>query len=310
MNKQNKYFMLLDDGCDKTEKVIELLKFKSFSYTKQITSNLEVRLIISHIGWRSNWNLTNVEAACKLLLNDINEKKVKYELKGGISNGPDYRKAGDKYFDFTCYISDCESIIENSTSEVECFNKFLELSKKKSTETCIANLFHLFLPLDIDMQALADKKVNKKEYLQEMSNNLEVLYRLKKYDSKNINHHYQQKLYDLWYLLRSGIRNKELLVEIEKHASSELKNLTPIDNPSNELLVIAGINNKNPKASRVYKFFESLDARKVEGKDLAEAVDYLCKPFINIKIKGNDDITTFHDWYCALAKCLRNENKS
>lgn len=198
------------------------------------------------------------------------------------------------------------------------YNKTLEnalksIDKKyinKSLNVTVNKILNLFLPLDIDMQALKDAE-SPKVFLRNIYEDLDELYRFKKYDRKNIDYHYRQKLYDLWYLLRSGIRNKELLVEIEKHASSESKNLTPIDNPSEALLKIAGINNNTPKASRVYKFFESLDnARKMDGKDLTKTIKNLSNPF-DIKIKEEKKkITTFHEWYCALAKCLRNENKS
>jgi len=301
MNKQNKYFMLLDDYSDKTERVIELLNSKRFSYTKQITPDLEVRLIISHIGWRSNWKLENVETACNYLLENINQNKVKYELKGGISNGPDFQKKGERYFNFTCYISDCETIIENSLSEEECFNKFLELSKKKSTEICKARLLHLFLPLDIDMQALEmiqndPEKVNK-YLLGDKDRDIEGMF-----EGREGDEHYRQKLYDLWHLLGK----QDYLGQIGKNASSEVEICTPIDNSSPLLQKLAGLDDYDPKESPVYNFLESLDTRKKDDMDVT--AEDLCKPFnLEIEVNGKkEEIKSFHNWYCVLASCLRD----
>lgn len=85
------------------------------------------------------------------------------------------------------------------------FEWLLKLCKKKtninevpwSWASTINKILRSFLPLDIDMQALSNEKVNKEKYLQEMAKDIDGLYSSK--EKKNT--HYRRKLYDLWYLL-------------------------------------------------------------------------------------------------------------
>lgn len=259
------------------------------------------------------WHLSSASVELPNLQNTIDKLKKYFPnavLKVGKSQDEGYRKETErsKYFHFVLDRLSLEAEFDKYNWNIDRIVKkgikgFNERVKKENVKNYF--LMH-FLPLDIDMQALKDAE-SPKVFLENMYEDIKVLYRLKKYDSKNINHHYRQKLYDLWYLL--GQEN--LLKKIGEDASSKVKNLTPIDNPSEALLKIAGINNNDPKASQVYKFFESLDnARKMGDKDLTKTIKNLFNPF-DIQIKEEKKkITTFHEWYCALDRYLRNETKS
>lgn len=138
----------------------------------------------------------------------------------------------------------------------------------------IPYLLHLFLPLDVDMQALEMIKENKRqEYLEEMY-------------ADNIS--YLQKLHDLQYLVNGK----------DNGASKEAKSLLQGQPPFAEkegmnrdkLSQLSGITN-----SYVYQFFEILDRKESNPNKL-----------LNFNW-GIDKVNSLHDWYCALAECLRGE---
>ncbi len=186
----------------------------------------------------------------------------------------------------------------NNTSWEEAFDNLWDHCVKTNEKKKVNEILRLFLPLDIDMQALEiiqkdEEKVRK--YLHS-NKDIEGMFQSRKGDN-----HYRQKLYDLWYLI--GEKPPE---DGNWKPSEEAKKLTPIDNPDPNLRKLAGLNNGSPKESPIYKFLEFLDTSKNDGKDIKDVTDYLCNPFKNWKI-NNKDINTFHDWYCALASCLRGE---
>lgn len=237
------------------------------------------------------------------------DKRSDFKYKFAVSNDDQFREYSDgaKWFSIDARDWDNFSVLFQK-GDAYCLTHGLknlpEVNKKEQIKKIVSYLLHLFLPLDIDMQALADKKVDKQKYLQEMKHDLADLYKSGEYAGKDKNKHYRQKFYDLWYLLG----RKEYLGKIKKSASVKVNSLTPIDNPSNDLLNLSGFDNGDPKESPIYKFLESLDAIKVNGKDLAKVKDYLLEPFKNKGLKINDEeINSFHDWYCALAKCLRGK---
>jgi len=121
------------------------------------------------------------------------------------------------------------------------------------------------------------------------------------FENRESDEHYRQKLYDLWHLLGK----KYYLRQIGKNASSKVENLTPIDNPHDDLLKLAGLSNGNPKGFAIYTFLESLDTGKKDDRDIT--AEDLCKPFnLVIEVNGKkEEIKSFHNWYCALASCLR-----
>ena len=178
----------------------------------------------------------------------------------------------------------------------EMFDNLCEYIKKKSTELTPAFLLHLFLPLDIDMQALQATK-NPKDYLNDIYTDLDKLYKSGKYKEGKIDEHYRQKLYDLWYLLEPSKENN-------RRASPEAKKLTSTDNPHDDLLKLAGLSNGKSEEFPVYNFLESLDTRKKDDMDVT--AEDLCKPFnLEIEVNGKKkEINSFHNWYCALASCL------
>jgi len=173
--------------------------------------------------------------------------------------------------------------------------------KIRDQEKIISTILHLFLPLDIDMQAMKTTK-NPKDYLNDMYADLEDLYNLDKYKGRDKNDHYRQKLYDLWDLL-------ELSKENKRRASPEAKKLTSIGIPD-ALLKLAGLSNGNPKESPIYKFLGVLDTGKKDDMDVT--AEDLCKPFnLEIEVNGKkEEINSFHNWYCALASCLRGAEKA
>jgi len=173
--------------------------------------------------------------------------------------------------------------------------------EKKRVNYPTANLLHLFLPLDIDFQAL-QATTNFDGFFHEMYTNLEKLYKSEEYKDRKSDEHYRQKLYDLWHFLGK----KDYLRQIGKKPSSKVENVAPIDNPSPSIQQLAGLSNGNPKESPIYQFLKALDERKKDGNDLKEEVDYLLTPFKFIELKiGDDEINSFQDWYCALDSCLR-----
>jgi len=170
---------------------------------------------------------------------------------------------------------------------------FPKIKARKDRQKAVLGLIHLFLPLDIDMQALETTE-NKESYFNDMYADLEELYKSGKYKYGKSDEHYRQKVYDLWYLLDPSPKNKN-------RASPEAKKLTSIDNPPDALLKIAGLGNRIPEEFLIYKFLEALDGKKTE------AINYFLAPFESSGLKGCDgkEIKSFHNWYCALALCLR-----
>lgn len=139
----------------------------------------------------------------------------------------------------------------------------------------LQKILRIFLPLDIDMQALEAAK-DKEGYLSDMYKDLESLYK----SVKNKDEHFRQKLYDLWYFLDPE--------KYKEKASHDAKNFDPIPVDKTENLKLhAGFNCKKPEESPVYKFFESLDNKLLGGK-----------------FKVNDGYS-FHDWYRKLGECLK-----
>ncbi len=194
-------------------------------------------------------------------------------------------------------------ILENSNSEKikQDFLALFELFNKSPIDKLFIRkryLLHLFLPLDIDMQALKATE-NQEGYLNNMRTDLDEPYKSGKYKDGKIDEHYRQKLYDLWFLLKPSEENKE-------RASPEGIKLTPINNPHDDLLKLAGLGNGISEESPIYKFLESLDERKTK------AINYLLEPFESSDLKECDgkEINSFHDWYCALASCLRGVEAS
>ncbi|WKZ15481.1 MAG: hypothetical protein QY317_16425 [Candidatus Jettenia caeni] len=143
----------------------------------------------------------------------------------------------------------------------------------------LQKILRIFLPVDIDMQALEATK-DKKGYLADLYRDLESLYE----SGKNKDKHFQQKLYDLWYFLKP--------VKYKEKASPDAKIFDPIPEDKTEnLRLLAGLNCRKPEESPIYKFFESLDKNNLSPKS-----------FINFKI---DENFTFHEWYIKLADELR-----
>lgn len=155
-------------------------------------------------------------------------------------------------------------------------NSILEYCKKKLSKTFDAYFLRLFLPLDIDMQALADDRVtDKKKYLQEMFA-----------DATEVDFY------------------KNKLSNCHSEASKFIEQM-PDENNKTKLKTLLGIDNK--ETSCIYNFLNLLDITK--GKTLEKKdIDAVLKYFEQCCNDGYyKDINSFHDWYCALAECLRGE---
>lgn len=152
-------------------------------------------------------------------------------------------------------------------------------------------LLHIFLPLDIDMQALEilwnDEKARKAckhiNYIREMLA-----------DAKNDPAFYKTKLLTCQ---REAMKLLEQMHEGEN--KDKLKTLLGIDY----------IEKLAPALSCIFRFLDLLDQDGYLGTDYQETdVETIVSYF---KECCDDrywkDINSFHDWYCAVAECLRSE---
>lgn len=164
---------------------------------------------------------------------------------------------------------------------------------KKKRNACILKRF---LPLEIDMQALAEEKVDKEKYLQEMAKDIDELYS----SEKKKKTHYRRKLYDLWYLLGQKEWHKKRKLEY----SPELEEFTPIETSASELCELADVNNGKPDVPfSIRNFLNMLDTNTIENK-----VKEICKLNITVPGKENNktkEINLFHKWYCKLGEYLK-----
>lgn len=165
------------------------------------------------------------------------------------------------------------------------FKKGLREGIEREGQSLIAiknYILHLFLPLDLDMQALEmikDDKEKVKKYLWgDSGNKIEGMFQ-----NRKDNEHYRKKLSDLW----------SKVDELTK--SGSINNI-------NDLRKLVGLDNGKTEESQIYKFLESLDTCKEDDKNVTVAP--LCNPFKEWKI-NDKEINSFHDWYCALAGCLK-----
>lgn len=250
------------------------------------------------------WHLTGThdrsfsKQLCKELTEQIDDKYKNLILKIGKSEvGIVVQQAKElAWFDFVWCGRDITYYFKTNDWDIDKCIKTLPARKKaEHLSSAMRFLLQLFLPLDIDMQALGAVE-DAERYLNDMYTGLKELYELDKYKERDQNKHYRQKLYDLWYLLGLFKENKKMV-------SPDAKKLTPIDNPSQELLRLAGLELRKSEQSHIYRFLECLDTTNSEAHEHCRSADYLREPF-NLKV-NDKPVRSFHDWYCALALCLR-----
>jgi len=166
------------------------------------------------------------------------------------------------------------------------FNELWNIFSTCSMESTINHLLHLFLPLDIDMQALeilSNKKENEK-IINYLTNADDGMLR-----DKTVN--YKEKL---------------------KKAQKEIEGVPKFkDNP-----VLKKLLGMNTEKSKISEFLGLLDKKKqkainggdIEDSEINEIITHFSKDG-GWKVKGADPevITSFHNWYCALAECLKGE---
>jgi hypothetical protein len=189
----------------------------------------------------------------------------------------------------------CQNGQDNFEQE---FKKLIEYSLNKKSNSYLISL-SIFLPLDIDMQALEITE-NKETYVENMLTDLEVLNNSKEYKGKNKeNEHYRTKLYTLWYLLGEEQYKEKVLLEPTE--------LTPIPkgNQTDYLRKLTGLDSVDLKNSPIYKFLESLDTA-VKYEDIKSD----CLNTFFSEHEKEEDINTFSKWYRALADELKKLMKS
>ncbi|MEW6419328.1 MAG: hypothetical protein AB1480_14650 [Nitrospirota bacterium] len=149
--------------------------------------------------------------------------------------------------------------------------------EKKRINYLTANLLYIFLPLDIDMQALSiihkeveEKKREEKDVIGYLMNSKEPEGMLRG---------------------QSGYRDKL------KDALNRVKEVEALKNKEDILYHLEARKD----------FLEILDEMKDKVKK--ESTDDKVKETINEYLNADfwKSVTSFHDWYCALAECLRGE---
>ncbi|MGQ9847246.1 MAG: hypothetical protein ACUVQP_07075, partial [Bacteroidales bacterium] len=199
--------------------------------------------------------------------------------------------------------TDCENIIKKIKElAVRPLQSFLLLKHR---------IVHLFLPLDIDLQGIAEVKEK---------NNEKVVAYLKEVleEHKNNQNYYQQKLADLWYMVarkENGKSEKKLLANgqaIIDLISEQLKKSEVKDQQQDckgdwkELLKHCGLK---------YNGDDPLDPSKIQPDENSEIFKFMCKLdecVTNQKCDNIDEILKFdktseiffHKWFCALDECL------
>jgi len=277
-----------------------------YTHTQEFTEtnkDIDKGIVLWHIP--SKKDIKNLKEYC-----DINQERILFIGKSGLS---DIRKEAEKAklfklvvgsFD-TTKIKSCFRLDKSPLDFNSIYNCLSGESKKAEIDKTIYQILHLFLPLDIDMQTLEilkDDAGKIEKYLWgDKHTDIEGMF-----ESREGDEHYRQKLYDLWHLLGK----QDYLTQIDKSTSSEIENLMPINNPSLSLQKLAGFNNRAPKESQIYKFFESIDTAKKDDMDVT--AEDLCKPFnLEVEVSGKKEkIKSFHNWYCALASCMREAEGS
>lgn len=173
-----------------------------------------------------------------------------------------------------------------SKRDIAISNVFEQL-KKEAVNCTTLYLLHSFLPIDIDMQALADpRNKDKKGYLEKMYKDNDKLYK---------RDHYIQKLYDLWYLLGEKPPQSD-----DWKPSAEAKKVIKINDPNSNLLKVAGLHNGKPKESPIFKFLQPLDDKSIVPSETFK-VDFS----FEIHGTGKSRVESFHDWFIALDTSLR-----
>lgn len=253
-----------------------------------------IEVLIYHAGGRAGITINEVYENIDQLLSHRGDKNSFIYLSGG----PDYRAIGSKKgLKLTSPVTQFTKDINKMVSQRGTYYDSLkEYCKRKVGRRYFSYFLHLFLSLDIDMQALEATK-DQEGYLNNMYTDLEKLYKSGEYKDGEIDEHYRRKLYTLW-------RHLGAFLESNQTPLPDVKDLVPINNPSNNLLKLAGFENGNREKSPIYKFFESLDIAKKNDMDVT--AEDLCKPFnLVIEVNGKkEEIKSLHNWYCALASCL------
>jgi len=238
-------------------------------------------------------------SSIKSIVNGLSSFEIFICAHAGYINADDF---SEKVTEFGHTDDTGKELLKFAEKRVK-FEQLWEYLEKKSHKNLTFLLLHLVLPLDIDMQAIQilkerrDKEHSKtpEEYFDELQN-----------DGTN----YLQKLSDLWWII-AGFDKTDYGSEFAELPSPSKESKDLVKDKSLSLVTsgtdldmgllkhLSGLTDecKPNKDSAVYKFFESLGTGEIND---------LYNPF-NIKI-NNKDIISFHDWYCALAECLRGED--
>jgi hypothetical protein len=271
-------------------------EYVSDELEKDCTEDCLIRVLIWHLS-SSSIAFDDVDRV--FTISDFDKARelldgCQFSHKFGVTdNKQDYKKAFKSTGWFTAVESWAE-LNERFSGDIE---KGLE-GKEEIERDLKRYLLYIFLPLDIDMQALGEQESNSELYLNEMAADLEELYKYKKYAEEKRTH-YRRKLYNIWRII--GLRSDagEPVPEIKELNTAK----AIVENKDLHELVGGG-----GKDSQIHMFLAHLDERLSTERNTAKVC--FCKPFSGYKITVNGkerELRTFHDWYCALASCLHGE---
>lgn len=235
-------------------------------------------LSICHIRWATGTDI-NYD-----MRNAAWYKKIKnIPVKIGLSDGTDYQDKFRFFFDHVDFFDNFIQAIKGIQPAEELFEEVKKRSLDYQIKKISNIILHLFLPLDVDMQALeilwdegkSDKAKKQKavDYLKEMLT-----------DTTDTDDKFYQKKFTKARTLINEMPDGDLKNKIQdKH--------------------LLGSEEKKDGAV-LHNFLVQLDKlrEKTKGADLCEEdVKNLLEYF------NKQDYKSFHDWYCALAKCLRGK---
>jgi hypothetical protein len=229
------------------------------------------------------WHISDKEEikALKTQFEGIDKETILFIGKSGQSDIREEAKKQTNFFKLvvgnfdTSEVKTCFKFDENLIDIDSVYSCLSGESKKAEFEKVIYYLLHLFLPLDIDMQALGilwnerDEKAKAVSYLKDMLDDAG-------------RDHYKNK-FDKVKALKGEIIDNKLQTELD----------SLIGNDKDD--------------SVLYDFLTCLDDLKEKSKysilskkDVQKVVNYLSEGL-------EKENYSFHDWYCALAECLRGK---
>lgn len=242
---------------------------------KEVQNNKEsVSLIIYHINISGGSDQSGVKNAVSSIKEWRNVPLLTISAGGGVLLG----LAEEGGSDATCSINVFYNKWKSCNGEENALIRWIkESSIELKKNRAIRNILALFLPIDIDMQALKVINEDKRnEYLTNESNGM--------------------------------LRDENVIYEKLLKKTLDILDGIHINN-KNTVEKLLGIGNR----SKIKEFFILLDTRKQTVKNFGSLTGNEIDGIINHfstdggwEVEGAkpEIIKSFHDWYCALAECL------